>query len=135
MFSITVELGDGWIEPVYEHVHHGRCFSLLEQARLALLESVGVPNDRLLKEGKVLVIAKVEASYLREVKRGAVTVTCDRIETDERTIRIHQRILNQRGKTAVEGVVHSVCMDILSRRGVALPEELRFALSKSTDAA
>jgi YbgC/YbaW family acyl-CoA thioester hydrolase len=131
MFSITVELGDGWIDPVYEHVHHGRCFSLLEQARVGLLESVGVPNDRLLQEGKVLVIAKVEASYLREVKRGTVTVTCDRVEIDDKTIRIHQRILNQRGKTAVEGVVHSVCMDIATRRGIALPEELRLALSRS----
>ena len=131
MSSITVELGDGWIDPVYEHVHHGRCFSLLEQARVGLLESVGVPNDRLLQEGKVLVIAKVEASYLREVKRGTVTVTCDRVEIDDKTIRIHQRILNQRGKTAVEGVVHSVCMDIATRRGIALPEELRLALSRS----
>ena len=131
MFSITVELGDGWIEPVYEHVHHGRCFSLLEQARVALLESVGVPNNRLLAEGKVLVITKVEASYLREVKRGTVTVTCDRVEIEDKTIKIHQRILNQRGKTAVEGIVCSMCMDIASRRGIALPPELVQALSKT----
>jgi YbgC/YbaW family acyl-CoA thioester hydrolase len=131
MFSISVELGDGWIEPIYDHVHHGRCFSLLEQARLALLESVGVPNDKLLKEGRVLVITKVEAAYLREVKRGMVTVTCDRVEIEGRTIKIFQRILNERGKTAVEGVVSSMCMDIATRRGIALPEELCIALGSS----
>lgn len=123
MFSITVEIDDAWIEPVYDHVHHGRSLSLFEQARCALLEHIGFPNDKLLAEGKALVITKVTASYKREIKRGAATVTCDRAEVRDRTLVIHQTLLNERGKPAVELVIESVFMDVKSRRGMEPPPE------------
>jgi YbgC/YbaW family acyl-CoA thioester hydrolase len=129
MFSITVELGDTWIDPVYQHVHHARCFSLLEQARIAFLEAVGVPNDRLLNEGKVFVITKVEVEFKREVRRGSVAVTCDRVEVEGRTVTFFQRIVNDREKTAVEGRIHLVCMSAETRRGMDVPSEVVEALT------
>jgi len=123
MFSITVDIDDEWVVPVYDHVHHGRSLSLFEQARCALLEHIGFPNDQLLAEGKALVITKVEAVYKREVKRGRVTVTCDRAEVRDRTLVIHQTLLNERGKPAIDLVIESVFMDVKSKRGMEPPPE------------
>ena len=129
MFSITVEIDDTWLEPVYEHVHHGRCLSLFERARCALLEHIGFPNDQLLAEGKALVITKVEATYKREVKRGTATVTCHRAEVRDKTLVIYQTLLNERGKPAVELVIESVFMDVKSRRGMEPPPDFLRAFS------
>jgi YbgC/YbaW family acyl-CoA thioester hydrolase len=123
MVSISVEIDDTWITPVYEHVHHGRCFSLFEEARCELLRVIGFPNEQLLAEGKVLVITKVSAEYKREVKRGVVQVTCDRVEVRDRSLVIHQRILNQLGKVAVEAVVESMFMNTATRRGMVPPPD------------
>lgn len=130
MLSITVDIDDSWVEPVYEHVHHGRCFSLFERARLALLERIGFPNDALMAEGKVLVITKVEASYKREVKRGLAQVTCTALETRDRSLIIHQQIINERGKVAVEAVVESMFMDVHSRRGMYPPADFLDAFTR-----
>ena len=123
MFSINVTIDDSWVEPVYNHVHHGRSLSLFEQARCALLSHIGFPNEKLLEEGKALVITKVTASYKREIKRGEATVTCDRAEVRDRTLVMHQTLLNERGKPAVELVIESVFMDINSRRGMEPPAD------------
>ena len=135
MVAITIDIDETWVEPIYEHVHHGRCFSLFERARLALLEHIGFPNEQLLKEGKVLVITRVSAEYKREVKRGPVQVTCDSCSLRERVLVIHQRILNERGKVAVEATVESMFMDAQSRRGMSPPEDfLRAFLNYSSGA-
>lgn len=127
MVAITVEIDDNWITPVYEHVHHGRCLSLFEEARLELLRVIGFPNEQLIQEGKVLVITKVSAEYKREVKRGAVQVTCDKVELRDRSLVIHQRILNHLGKVAVEATVESMFMNAQSRLGMYPPEDFREA--------
>jgi YbgC/YbaW family acyl-CoA thioester hydrolase len=123
MVAISVEIDDNWITPVYEHVHHGRCFSLFEEARLELLRVIGFPNEQLLEEGKVLVITKVSAEYKREVKRGTVQVSCDRVELRDRSLVIHQRILNHLGKVAVEATIESMFMNMTTRRGMYPPED------------
>lgn len=123
MLSITVELDDTWVEPLYEHVHHGRCLSLFEMARCELLREIGFPNEQLLAEGKALVITKLNATYKREVKRGRVTVTCDRAEVLGRVLIIYQTLLNERGKLAVELVIESVFMDTETRRAMELPAD------------
>lgn len=123
MFSIELDIDDSWVTPVYDHVHHGRCFYAFEQARVALLEHIGFPNQELLDQGKVLVITAVSAQYKREVKQGRVTVTCERPSLEGRTIVLHQRLLNQRGKVAVEARIESAFMDMTTRRGMAPPED------------
>ena len=122
MFSIKIELDDEWVAPVYDHVHHGRCFYLLEQARVAYMDRIGFPNDVLLSRGQAAVITAVAAEYKREVKRGLVTVTCDDLALDGKTLIIGQKILNERGKVAVEARIESVFMDMNTRRGILPPE-------------
>lgn len=122
MFSIQVDLDDEWVAPVYDHVHHGRCFYLLEQARVAYMDRVGFPNDVLLSRGQAAVITAVSAQYKREVKRGRVTVTCENLEVAGKTLIIGQKILNERGKVAVEARIESVFMDMSTRRAIMPPE-------------
>lgn len=129
MFSIPIQVDASWITPVYEHVHHGRMLSLFEEARLALVESVGFPNEQLMRAGKVLVVTGVNVAYKREVRRGSVQVTCDSVVIDGRTIRLGQSIINERGKVAVAAQVSLMFMDNATRRGIEVPEDFRVALS------
>ena len=122
MFSIQIEVGAELVDLVYAHVHHGRCFELLERARLAYMAQIGFPNQMLLDRGQMPVITSVSAQYKREVKRGMVTVTCDRVEVSGKSLRVWQRILNERGKIAVEAVIESVFMDARTRRAIMPPE-------------
>lgn len=122
MFSIEIELDDKWVAPVYDHVHHGHCFFLLEQARVAYMDRIGFPNDLLLSRGQAAVITAVAAQYKREVKRGRVSVTCEDLRVDGKTLVIGQKILNERGKVAVEATIESVFMDMTTRRGIMPPE-------------
>jgi acyl-CoA thioesterase FadM len=56
------------------------------------------------------------------VKRGRVTVTCDDVTVEGKTLIIGQKILNERGKVAVEARIESVFMDMNTRRGMMPPE-------------
>lgn len=122
MFSIEIDVNDEWVAPVYEHVHHGRCFYMLEQARVAYMDKIGFPNDVLLSRGQAAVITAVAAQYKREVKRGLLTVTCEDLQVDGKTLIIGQKILNERGKVAVEARIESVFMDMGTRRAIMPPE-------------
>jgi len=123
MFSITIDLDETLVDPIYDHVHHGRCFMLFEQARLALLKQMDMPNEMLMQRGEVLVITRAEASYLREVRGSKVTVTCDEARLEGRELVIYQRILNEKEKVAVSARIVSVFMDMRTRRGLPLPQD------------
>lgn len=128
MFSIQIEIDDSWLSPVYDHVHHGRMLSMFEQARLGLVEAIGFPNDDLLRQGKFIVVTRADVAYKREVKRGKVVVTCEVVEIDGRTVRMQQKIINERGKVAVEAVISLMFMDGETRLGVLPPEDFATAL-------
>jgi acyl-CoA thioesterase FadM len=83
---------------------------------------IGFPNDALLARRQAAVITAVAAQYKREVKRGRVTVTCENLKVDGKTLIIGQKILNERGKVAVEARIESVFMDMNTRRGIMPPE-------------
>jgi len=130
-FSTEIELDQSWIEPLYDHVHHGRCLSLLEQARLAFLVEIGFPNDVLLKKGEALVITRVEAVYKREIKKGRVRVTCEEPSVEGRYLTLRQRVFNDRGKLMVEATVESVFMNVRTRRGMDVPQDFRQAFERT----
>lgn len=124
-FEITLEIDDSWIEPVYEHVHHGRSLSLLERGRIELLKSIGTPNDELLAKGLALVIVRINVAYKREIVKGAVTVSCTAGALDGRSIILTQQIRNSRGKVAIDATVESMFMSSETRRGLEIPVEFR----------
>jgi YbgC/YbaW family acyl-CoA thioester hydrolase len=124
-FQIALEIDDSWIEPVYEHVHHGRSLSLLEQGRIELLKSIGTPNDALLARGLALVIVRIEVAYKREIVKGPVTVSCIAGALRERSIVLTQQVRNSRGKVAIDATVESMFMSSETRRGLEIPDEFR----------
>jgi YbgC/YbaW family acyl-CoA thioester hydrolase len=128
MISIAIETPREWVEPVYDHVHHSRCFFLFEQARTALLEKIGLPYDRYLQSGLAAVVGSVQAAYKRELKGGGLTVTCDGVERQGRSLVFIQRILNEKGKVAIDARIELVFMDLKLRRAVQPPAELLEAL-------
>lgn len=130
MFSIEIETPAEWVEPVYDHVHHSRCFYLFERARGALLDALGLPYEGYLKCGLGAVVGSVQATYKRELKGGLLTVTCDRVEQQGRSVIFHQRVLNPKGKVAIEARIELVFMDFAARRGVNPPAELMVALTE-----
>ena len=127
MFSIEKIIEGDWVTPVYDHVHHGRCFYLFEESRVALLDHIGCPYDKLLAQGQAIVIARVEADYKREVKAGKVTVTCEEPAIEGRNLILKQKILNERGKVAVEARIEMVFMDLQARRGMYPPDAFKEA--------
>lgn len=128
MFSFSIAVDDEWISPVFDHVHHGKILSMFEAARLGLVESIGLSNHDLMRQGNLIVVTGVSVAYKREVRRGKVVVTCDSVLIDGRTIRIAQRILNEHAKIAVEAQVSLMFMDTVARRCAAIPDDFRTAL-------
>ena len=124
-FSFSLEIDDSWIEPPYNHVHHGRSLSFLERGRIELLKSIGAPNDELLAAGLALVIVRVDLQYKREIVPGPITVICSDGELRGRTIVLRQQILNAKGKLAIDAVVESMFMCLTSRRGLEISEDFR----------
>jgi len=121
-FAIPITIDDSVIVSRYDHVHHATILTLLEEARVELLRAIGTPNDAMLDEGLALVIARIDIKYLREVRRGEIQATCLNGRIEGRFITVHQRILNDRGKTAVEAKVDSIFMSTESRRALDIPE-------------
>ena len=130
MFSLEIETPTEWVEPVYDHVHHSRCFYLFERAREALLDKLGLPCKDYLKCGLGAVVGSVQATYKRELKGGLLSVTCDSIEIEGRSVFFNQRVLNSKGKVAIEARIELIFMDFAARRGVNPPTDLVAAITE-----
>jgi acyl-CoA thioesterase FadM len=74
-----------------------------------------------------LVITGVQAAYKREIRQGTAVVSCEDPRIDGRTLKLRQRVWNERGKEAVVAEVDSMFMDVRARRGMEAPEEFRRA--------
>ena len=123
MFEIECEVNPDLVSPPYHHVHHADVLRFLERARLAFLREVGFPNDDFLAKGLFLVITGLEVKYKRELLPGLIRVTCERPCIHGKIVTIEQRIINAKGKTAVEARVDSQFLDGVLRRGVSPPQD------------
>lgn len=121
MYEFSYEIGSDSIQSEYQHLHHADALRLLERGRLDLLERMGFPNGELIRQGLFLVITSINVQYLRELVAGAVTVQCHSLRTEGRDLIIEQRVLNSRGKRAVEATVTSCFMSGETRRAVLPP--------------
>lgn len=130
MFSISYTVHEKEITPPYNHVHHGDALKILEKARAEFLASAGASLESLMEEGILLVITNVNATYLREVRPGELTATCEAPHLEDKTIILHQRLINLKGKDMIRAQVSSQCLSIERRRAVYPPERLIAALKK-----
>jgi len=119
MYSIlhTVKVDD--LDPLYRHIHHAESLKLLEKARLSLLSAVGYSAESLIERGLFPVIASIDVRYLREVTAGTFTVTCERFAVKNRSLLIFQKLVNDKGKSAVQATVTSMLFSKQTGRAVA----------------
>lgn len=130
LFACTLTVTDDLLDAPYHHVHHATTLRFLETGRLRFLEAIGYPIEWFFERNMLLVITDISIRYVREIRAGKIEVRCESPRIEERKIVIHQKLINERGKLAVEATVSSMSMNSVSRRGVYPPEEFvrRFAL-------
>jgi YbgC/YbaW family acyl-CoA thioester hydrolase len=129
MHSFNYTISADLIQSQYQHLHHAEALKFLERARLDLLERIGFPNSALMDRDIFLVITEISVRYKRELFAGSITVECQRMYLKGRDLVIEQRILNSKGKVAIEALVHSCCMSGKLRRAMAVPEDLLAAFT------
>ena len=130
MLQMSYEVKASEVDDVYKHVDHSRIIKILEIARLQLLAELNHSSDSLIAQGIFPVISGFHISYEREVVLETVTLTCDRFEKRGKALLVHQRILNGRGKVAVEAVAESMFVNGATKRAIEIPPTLIAAMSK-----
>ena len=131
MFSIQYEIKDSDVANSYRHLHHTDSIKLLERARCDCLLQAGLPLEDLVARDILIVVASLNVQYLRELKAGLITVTCECTGIAERIMSFNQTILNQRGKLAIKAELGLCCVSAKERRAIAAPEYLLKALNPS----
>lgn len=111
------------VEPVYNHVNHAQALRLMELARLAYLEAIGIPNEALIARGLFIVIAEISVVYKRELFAGPIVVTCESPRIEGKSMLLHQRIVNERGKVCVEASYDLRFLSGETKRSVLPPSD------------
>ncbi len=132
MFVFPYTIDRELVDSTYHHVHHAKCLEILEKARIAYLDSLGVSYESMLARGDALVIISVEAKYKRELKEGAIEVRCAEMIVDERRLFIDQSVYNARGKVVMEARIGLAFMSLESRRSVKPPQDFLDAVGTVT---
>ena len=127
MFQMPYEVTESEIEPTYRHVSHYQSLRIMELARLKYLEAIGWPNEALIKRGLFIVIGTIQIAYKREVFVGYLTVTCEELRIEGRSMYLKQRLINEKEKDAVVATVECVLMSGQSKRAVLPPAEFSAA--------
>ena len=123
VFTHALEVTSEDVEPLYNHVNHARALRFMELARLAYLEAIGIPNDTLIARSLFIVIAEISVVYKRELFQGPIVVTCESPRIEGKSMFLHQRIVNERGKVCVEATydLRFLCGD--TKRSVTPPAD------------
>ena len=129
MFEIECEVGQDLVSSAYRHVHHAALLRFLETARSRFHEEIGFPNEAFLAKQLFVVISGLKVAYKREVTAGKIRVTCEAPRIEGRLVIVDQRILNARGKVAVEAVVELQFLSGATRRAVPPPEDFARAFA------
>lgn len=122
MFEVTLEISPSELEAGYNHVNHARTLLFLEKARLLYLEHIGYPNDRLLAEGRFLVIAQINIQYKREIFAGPYRMTVEDARIVDKALLMKQRVFNEKGKECVTADFDFRLIDGATKRSTYLPE-------------
>lgn len=133
MFSTPVAVGPTQIDAEYKHAHHTTVLCLLEEARIAFIESAGLPQKKLFAQDLWAVISEIHIEYFREVKEGRYVATCDKISVERRRMIFNQRVLDLEGKEIVQAKIKIMWFSKKAGRAVTAPEAITEALLKRID--
>ena len=121
-FTMEVTVGPELVTSPYNHLHHARALSFLEEARVGFLKELGYPLEGFLNQQLFLVVTGIKIAYKREIGVGAYTVTCGSPRIFGKAASVEQKILNAKGKEAVVATVEFMCLSGATKRAIALPE-------------
>jgi YbgC/YbaW family acyl-CoA thioester hydrolase len=123
MFEIQQQVTDEYVSSPYNHVHHATCLRFLEEARVRYLEKIGFPLQYFLDKQMFMVVTSVAVSYKREVLKGAIRVTCENPKIEGKILAVEQKILNPKGKVALEARVECMILSGETKRSIPFPPD------------
>jgi YbgC/YbaW family acyl-CoA thioester hydrolase len=108
------------------HVNNAKYLEYLEWGREEWYDQAGLTYSRFAEMGIQTVTVNININYRKECRQG----DCLSIKTSPEKIGrssyiLKQEIYNQDGEICADALVTSVTMDISSRKGREVPEELR----------
>ena len=130
MFSIPVSVTPSQIDPDYKHAHHTTVLCLLEEARIAFIESAGLPRSELFAQDLWAVISEIHIEYFREVKEGQYTACCDKISVERRRMVFEQRVLDLNGSEIVQAKIKIMWFSKKEGRAITPPNNVMAAILK-----
>lgn len=108
------------------HVNNAKYLEYLEWGREEWYETSGLHYDVFTGMGIQTVTVNININYRKECKQGDLLTIKTRPEKMGRTSYIlKQEIINQHGELCADALVTSVAMDIETRKGKEVPDELR----------
>lgn len=115
---------------VVGHVNNAKYLEYLEWGREEWGEQAGFHYDTLVQMGIQTVTVNITINYRRECRQGDRLTIKTRPERVGRTSYVFkQEIINQRGELCADALVTSVAMNMATRKGMEVPDELRLVLT------
>jgi YbgC/YbaW family acyl-CoA thioester hydrolase len=119
-YQITVR---GYELDSYGHVNHAVYLNYLEQARWEIIREAGL-LDQLIREGKKLVVIKVDIRYISEIKLFDKIVIHTKVKKEAPYLVFYQKLFNQNGNTRVaRAVIKAILLDE-QKKPLDIPDEM-----------
>ena len=128
-FTTKIFVKPELMAPPAGHVHHADVFRLLEEAREAYLNSIGLAYLEMLHKGFQLVITSIDSSFRRELVVGDYTFVCEEPLIRGRKVEMFQEILDEEGRLVICATLNMVFMCTNKRRVVRPPAFFMEALN------
>jgi thioesterase-3 len=108
------------------HVNNAKYLEYLEWGREEWYETAGLHYDVFTKMGIQTVTVNININYRKECKQGdRLTIKTSPERLGNTSYSLKQEIYNQRGELVADAIVTSVAMDLETRKGRPVPDELR----------
>ena len=109
-------------------VYYANYFRYMERARTEWLRSLGVEQDRLLREeGKFFVVVDTYARFVKPARfNESLVATAQLTDLTRATFRIEQNIYRDglEGELLCEGWVKAACVDARTQRALRVPASI-----------
>ena len=107
------------------HVGSARWLTVLERARVDMLEQIAVPFHELQRRGVGAVVAEAHLQFLRPARFGdRIVVRITPTDPSESGLKLRYSVLNQESKALLRAWTTMVFVDLDGRRS-AMPDDVR----------
>ena len=119
-YQITVR---GYELDSYGHVNHAVYLNYMEQARWEIIREAGL-LDQLIREGKKLVVIKVDVRYISEIKLFDKIIIHTKVKKEAPYLVFYQKLFNQNGNTRVaRAVIKAILLDE-QKKPLDIPDDM-----------